>query len=60
MCEIQGNAIVCGKTTDKECPKAEECCGNRLEGEYGICNYGFGVFDRCMTCFTVYNFCETD
>ena len=48
-----------GTKTRKPCPKANVCkCGGALAPEYGFCDYGMGVFDRCTNdeCLLVYNF----
>ena len=61
MCEGFG-IHVDGKFRKDPAPtiRGDTCpCGGRLELEYGFGDgYGFGCFDRCDTCFTVYNFHE--
>ncbi len=49
----------CGKKTDDPAPTADrDCpdCKTELEPEYGFCDHGLGAFDRCMTCYRVFNF----
>lgn len=50
-----------GGTDPAKCPttECERChCGGSLDDEYGCCCYGLGLFKRCQSCCTIFNFTE--
>ena len=53
--------FVCGGDDGSERSKSKQgscSCGGETEQRYGFCKHGLGVFNQCVDCSAVYDFCE--